>query len=117
MPPVFISIENNPNCPPLAGQVFQPRTPPRPITHIRRERHGLAAWCAITGLDEDFHATPAMACLIEDSGEGSCYLVFGGTWGLRLTEDSAPDWDLVDSSQWGESFLLLAGDDSELRFQ
>ena len=118
MPPVFISIEENPNCTPMAGQVFQPRKPPRPITHVRREQNGVEQWCAVTGLDEDFHFTPAMACLIEDSGEGACYLIFGGTWGLRLkSDDSSRDWDLADPGQSGEPFLLLAADDSELRFQ
>ena len=33
---------------------------------------------------EGRRALPATACLVEDSGEGACYLVVGGEWGLRL---------------------------------
>ena len=57
------------------------------------------------------------ACLVEDSGEGMCYLVVGGEWGLRLKtgEDDGP-WGLDRGGQWGESFLLLAGNAQEVRF-
>jgi hypothetical protein len=37
------------------------------------------------------------------------YLVRGGIWGVRLkaaADDS--QWDLKDSRQWGEPYLLLA---------
>jgi hypothetical protein len=56
-----------------------------------------------------------MACLIEDSGDGACHLVFGGAWGLRL-KTGGPDWNLDDPDQWGETYLLLGGDGSDLRF-
>jgi len=60
---------------------------------------------------------PATACLIEDSGEGACYLVTGGEWGLRLAPaDGIGLWDLRDVSQWGESYLLLGGAGEDLRF-
>ena len=36
---VLIDIPENPNCSEWAGQVFQPRTAPRPVSHVRR-RHG-----------------------------------------------------------------------------
>jgi hypothetical protein len=115
MAAVYIQIDENPNCPSWEGQIFQPLEPPRPVTHVRREREGTPRWCEVTGLDEGSAPTPAMACVIEDSGEGRCWLVFGGAWGLRLRE-SGDAWDLSDPRQWGEAFLLLGGDTADLRF-
>ena len=114
-PPVLIQIDSNPNCPPMDGLVFQPQTPPRPISQVRTVRHGDEIWCNITGVEESGIACPALACLIEDSGDGACYLVFGGAWGLRLNAGDQ-DWDLADPGQWGEAYMLLPGDGSDLRF-
>jgi hypothetical protein len=98
--------------------VFQPRTDPRPVVQVRYERAGVASWCDITGLDEGGELCPAMACLVEDSGEGACYVVFGGAWGLRLQDSASPaPWNVADAAQWGVPFLLLAGNAEDLRFQ
>jgi len=83
-PSVYIQIDENPNCAPLDGQIFQPRAALREVTHVCRERLGEPVWCAVTGMAERGGLCPALAALIEDSGEGSCYLVFRGVWGLRL---------------------------------
>lgn len=104
---VFIQIDENPNCARWDGQVFQPRTPPAEITHVRCEHNGKVAWRAITGLDEDEQTCPAMACLVDDSGDGACYLVFGGSWGLRLTNSE---------EIWGVPYMLLPADGTDLRF-
>ena len=53
----------------------------------------------------------AYAALVDDSGEGSALLVYGGEEGIRLRPlDSPNDWSLDDPGQWGEPFLLLARD-------
>jgi hypothetical protein len=49
-----------------------------------------------------------MACIVDDSGDGSCYLVFGGAWGLRLKHESGT---------WGVPYMLLPGDGADLRFK
>jgi hypothetical protein len=96
--------------------VFQPRTEPAPVVRVLRERQGREVWCDLTGLDAGGRPCPAMACLIDDSGEGGCQLVFGGEWGLRLKQAShGGAWDLDDSEQWGEPFLMLAGDGADLQ--
>ena len=105
--PVLIQVEENPNCDRWDGQVFQPRTAPRAVSDVRVERAGKSVWCAITGLDEG-EPIPAMACVVDDSGDGACWLVFGGTWGLRLTDDAG--------KQWGEPYMLLPADGADLRF-
>ena len=115
---MFIQIPENPNCQTVDGQVFQCRSPSRTVTHIRIEHAGSNEWRAITGLDAGGNPCPATACIIEDSGEGECYLVIGGDWGLRLQGRSVTSkWSLEDLDQWGEPFLLMGGDGSDLRFQ
>ncbi|HTA46326.1 MAG TPA: hypothetical protein VK789_27975 [Bryobacteraceae bacterium] len=108
-PAVLIQIDENPNCAAWDGQVFQPRTPPKEVSQVRVERNGDAAWCEITGLDDGDKRCPAMACLVDDSGDGACLLVFGGSWGLRLNDVSKGD-------TWGVPYMLLPASGADLRF-
>ena len=118
IPSVFIQIDENPNCVPLDGQVFQPRSVPQPVVQVRSTRNGTVDWSDVAGLEADAEVCPAMACLIDDSGEGACYLVFGGAWGLRLRPPgSAKAWDIDAPDQWGEPYLLLPADGQDLRFR
>ena len=114
---VFLQIDPNPNCDPLDGMVFQPRTLPRPVAQLRHERNGVAAWCDVTAVGEGPSWAPAQAVMVDDSGDGACYLVYGGAWGLRLRDSSTPAaWDLAAPAQWGAQYFLLAGDGADLRF-
>jgi len=113
---VFLQIDPNPNCPPLDGMIFQPRGDARPVHQLRYERAGEPVWCDITGVEESGGWTPALACPIDDSGEGACYLVYGGGWGLRLKEPSPSSWDLTAPDQWGATYLLVGGDGADLQF-
>jgi hypothetical protein len=115
--PVLLEIPENPNCEAMDAQVFQCRSAARVVTHILCERAGGMEWCAVTGVGEGGAPRPATACLVEDSGDGACYLVIGGEWGLRLQPSGASGaWDLADSAQWGVPYLLLAGNAAALRF-
>jgi hypothetical protein len=116
--PVFVQIPENPNCPAVDGQIFQCRTAARRVTQVRVEHGDGEVWCEITGIDEAGDPCAATACLIEDSGEGECYLVIGGGWGLRLKRRAAAGgWAMDDQEQWGAAFLILGGDGSDLEFQ
>ena len=106
-PIVLIQVDENPNCEAMDGLVFQPRTPPRPISQVRTLRNGTEVWCDISGVDGHGISSPAMACLIDDSGDGGCHLVFGGAWGLRLKA--------ADGEEWGEAYLLLPSDENAVR--
>jgi hypothetical protein len=118
IPSVFLQIDENPNCANLDGQVFQPRSVPQAIVQVRSTRNGTVDWYDVAGLEADDEVCPAMACLIDDSGDGACYLVFGGAWGLRFRAAQSPNpWDIEDGDQWGEPYLLLPGDGSDLRFR
>lgn len=115
--PVYLSIEENPNCELYDARVFQERSEPRPVTHVLRRRGDKEVWCPLTGLSANTAAGPALARKVDDSGEGTCYLVYGGPWGLRLKDPDCRDpWDLKDPHQWGEAFLLLPADGSDLKF-
>lgn len=114
---VYIQIPENPNCAELDGQIFQCRTAARRVTRVRVEKDCNEVWCDITGIDEAGRPCPATACIIEDSGEGECYLVVGGEWGLRLKQrTSGAAWAFDDPGQWGEAFLILGGDGADLEF-
>ena len=115
--PVLVQTPENPNCEAMDAQVFQCRSAARVVTHVLCERAGRMEWCAVMGVDEGGAVSPATACLVEDSGDGACYLVIGGEWGLRLKlAGDSGDWDLGDTAQWGVPYLLLAGDAAALRF-
>jgi hypothetical protein len=101
--PLLIQIPENPNCTAVDGMVFQ-WSAARVVTHVRQDR----GWCEITGWDDGAVPCEATACIVEDSGDGACYLVVCGEWGLRLRS--------ADGTEWGESYLLLGGDRDDLRF-
>jgi hypothetical protein len=115
--PVLLQIPENPNCEPMDAQVFQCRSAARVVTQVLYERANGMEWCAITGMDDGGVLCPATACLVEDSGDGACYLVVGGVWGLRLKAAGGGVWDVADSTQWGVPYFLLAGDGATLRFE
>jgi hypothetical protein len=104
---IYIEIEDNPNCEAMDGQVFQPRSTPRPVVQVRAERHGEERWFNVTGLDRDWTPCPALGSLIDDSGDGACYLITGGQWGLQLQDNR---------ETWGAPYLMLPGDGSDVRF-
>jgi hypothetical protein len=106
-PPLFIQIDENPNCPAMDGLVFQPKAPARAVKRVRVSRSGVTEWCAITGLTETGSPCAALASPIDDSGDGACYLISGGAWGLRLTSPSGA---------FGEAYLLLGGDGNDVEF-
>src|SRR5438477_976347 len=108
---MFLRFEENPNFGFCDDRVFQERSETREVSHILRQRDGQELWCPVVGINNVGQPQPAMACKVEDSGEGICYLVYGGLWGLRLRHPTCQDeWAFDDEHQWGEPFLLLPGD-------
>ena len=109
---MYLEVESNPNCEGSVFLRFREQGPPRSVLQVRTyDRITTGEWCAITGLQGEMPEGLCEACAqpVEDSGAGIVYLVRGGVWGLRLkaaTEESL--WNLNDSRQWGEPYLLLA---------
>ena len=116
---MFVEIESNPNFEGSYFLRFHEIGPPRPITHVKTyDRLSQGEWCEITGWCDDSEAflCPAYAQMVEDSGAGVSYLIFGGNWGLRLKpEHCGSDWNLYDTGQWGEGYMVIS-DARDLRF-
>ena len=106
---VAIEVPPNPNCATVDLRVFHDVEPPRRVHQLYLEHgSGEPAWYEVTGWTTDGRACPAFAQRVDDSGEGSAFLVYGGDAGLRFRPAaSAQPWRLGEPEQWGEPFLLL----------
>lgn len=107
-----VEVEPNDNTPMMAQQVYKNLDVPFPVSHVRiYEGEPEGVLHAITGWSSAEGGKPvtAYAVHIEDSSEGSAYLVYGGDWGVRLRpagDDAA--WSTADFGQSGETHLVLA---------
>ena len=103
-----VEVNDGGNSPLALDRVFDLLEDPRPVTRVvTADLSGQDAWCQVVGWEED-GPCQAMAALAEDSGDGVILLVFGGSEGIRLKPgDDDAEWDLNDSSQWGEPCLML----------
>src|SRR4029077_8050648 len=75
--PMFLSTDDNPNCGLMEPRVFQERTDPQSVSHVLRRRGEKDVWCAIVAMENEGQPGPALARKVDDSGEGTCYLVYG----------------------------------------
>lgn len=109
---MIIEVESNPNCGTSLYARFKEVGPARQISKVKSfERTPYGEWCWVTGWTDDpeHPCCPAWAQVVEDSGAGLAYLVFGGIWGIRLKPVSVEEeWDLQSPNQWGEPYLSLA---------
>src|SRR5690242_10181650 len=98
---MYLRVEENPNCEAVEGRVFMERgEPPRRVMAVLRQCQEKEVWCSVTALGVDAVEQPAWGRRVEDSGEGTCYLVYGGAWGLRLKDPGCSDpWSLEDPHQ------------------
>jgi len=100
---VDLFIDPNPNCADGCGLRYKAESPPRAVSRVRYYRAAAdAVDCDVVGWSSDGGGMPrpAQAVLVEDSGSGSAWLVYGDDWGLRLTprDGAAP---------FGEPYLLV----------
>ena len=107
-----VDVEPNDNTPMMATQVYKNLGVPFPVSQVRiYEGEPEGRLCAITGWASASggSTTAAYAVQVEDSSEGSAYLVYGGDWGIRLRPaESDEAWSIESSDQWGETHLVLA---------
>ena len=103
-----IEVNENPNCQPSQQFVFSELGPVRPVEAIKTIDRGVELRCDVVGVDGGGKFIQAYAVKIADSGAGYAYLIFGGSWGIRLKSerDGAEPWDLSNSRQWGEPFKI-----------
>ena len=108
---LVIEVEESENSLFGVTRSFQTMEDPGPVSRVRTYGpDGSEGMFEVVGWSEEGPVT-AFAALVDDSGEGSALLLYGGDGGIRLRpEDSPFDWSLEEPSQWGEPFLLLAHD-------
>ena len=111
---MILEVESNDNCETGMFARFKEVRPARPVLQVRLyERNPAGEWFRVTGWRDDRNdpLCQAFAQLVEDSGSGFAYLVYGGMYGLRFKPATSDEpWSLADSTQWGEAYLLLGGD-------
>ncbi len=108
-----VEVHDNPNCAGPGEVIFCEQGAPRPVAAIRAEWRGKDAVCDLTGVDEGGRWVPARACKVEDSGEGTAFLIYGGAWGIRMRPRhfAGESWDLADDRQWGEPHKVYGAED------
>ncbi len=116
---MVVEVESNPNCESSLYARFKDSGPVRRVEQVRTfERRAEGEWCWVTGWTDD-PENPRCAAhgqLVEDSGAGLTYVVFGGLWGIRLKPVGLDeDWNLESRNQWGEPYLALA-DQRDIRY-
>lgn len=106
---LVIEVEESENSLFAVTRSFQTMEDPRPVSRVAAYGpDGAEGMFEVVGWCED-GPVAAFAALVDDSGEGSALLLYGGDEGIRLRpEGSTTDWSLEEPSQWGEPFLLLA---------
>jgi hypothetical protein len=107
-----IEVEANENTPMTAMQVYKNIGEPFRVSQVaiyegmpEATVYEVTGWSSVEG----GLAVAAYAVQVEDSSEGSAYLVYGGDWGIRLrpvTSDQA--WSSDAEDQFGETHLVLA---------
>lgn len=104
---MLLRFEENPHLGFVDDRVFTQESETKIVHSVQLSRGGRDVWCQVEGLNEKGEIIPAQTCKVQDSGEGTCYLVFGGLWGLRLTDPAGHTWH--------DAFLLLPPTGDDLR--
>ena len=115
----YVEVEASDNCPMSANQVYRNLDLPFRVAAVRiYEGEADGRLCAVTGWSSrgDGSATDVYAVRVEDSSEGSAYVVYGGDWGIRLRPPKADgEWSVDNREQWGETHLVLADEGDIVR--
>lgn len=116
---MIVEVESNDNCEASFFARFKEVRQARPVLQVQLyERNPAGEWYWVTGWSDDEHtpACQAYAQLVEDSGSGLAYLIYGGLYGLRFKPINRDEsWSLDSPHQWGEAYLSLASE-RDLRY-
>ena len=114
---IIIEIPPNPNCDAVEMRVFHASGPAQRVTQMHLEHEpGHPAWYDVTGWTAAGAPCLAIVQKIDDSGEGTSFLLYGGDGGLRFRpKGSCSPWSFGDREQWGEPFIIT-NDINELIF-
>ena len=108
---MLIEVVENPNCGGTEQFEYRELGSVRSIKAIRALDRGKEVVLEVVGVTEGPAWEGAKCVKVADSGAGFAFLIFGGSWGLRLKPDwhKAP-WDLSDPKQWGEPFKIYGSE-------
>jgi hypothetical protein len=115
---MFLVVEENPNCA-AEERVLAESGPHKDVLEVEATSpQRKEAWWMVTGVDEGGKFIPAKCVRVDDSADGTAWLVYGGAWGLRMkaTGDSSA-WSLDDKNQWGLPLLVLDSSGSSIKFK
>ena len=116
---MIVEVESSDNCEASFFARFKEAGAPKPVIQVRLyERNPAGEWYSVTGWSDDSEMPlcPAYARLVEDSGSGLAYLVYGGIYGLRFKPIAIEEpWSLESPHQFGETHLSLASE-RDLRY-
>ena len=116
---MYVFVEENPNCGP-EERVFAAHESARRVARVKLTPPSATApqWCDVTAVEENGTFVPASVVRVDDSADGTAWLVHGGTWGLRLRpSELKKEWNLEEKSQWGVPFLVLDSSASSIEFE
>jgi hypothetical protein len=116
---MHLIIDDNPNCS-YEERVFGSSGGIKKVSCIRVEKPGNASpeWWDVMGVNENKEFSPAQAVRVEDSADGTAWLIYGGNWGLRLKKmGTNSPWSLEDAHQWGAPFFVLDSKGASIQFQ
>ncbi len=113
---MYLIIEDNVNCG-TEERVFAEKSKPQEVIAIQTNSpQGLLIWAEIVGVDEGGKFIPAQGVLVDDSGAGSAWLIYGGPWGIRCRTNQ-DEWSLTNKAQWGLPFKVLDSSGEDVRFK
>ncbi|MFN0117086.1 MAG: hypothetical protein ACKVQC_02175 [Elusimicrobiota bacterium] len=114
---MYLIIEENPNCEP-DERVFSESGDKKSVLQIQLNIQGHEPlWYDIISVDKNNQFSPAHAYRIEDSSDGTAWLIFGGAWGIRLkNQEHNDEWSLTNKNQFGYPFLVLESSGKAIRF-
>ena len=116
---MYLIIEENPNCLP-DERVFPNHGEKRAVKRLHLSPPGsdAAVWCDVAAVNAPGTFQQAFAQRVDDSSDGTAWLVFGGEWGLRFKPLTPPTaWSLEEKTQWGAPFLVLDSSGASIEFK
>ena len=105
---MFLEVEANGNVDQSFNMMYRDVTPPREVFCIKYNVNGEELPVQVMGWDAEANAAcSAFAAKVEESGDGTALLIYGGSGGIRMKplEDES-NWDLTVENQWGETHLV-----------
>ena len=105
---MFLEVEPCSNVDKSLGLMYKDISSPREVYCLKYLDDGEERPMQITGWDGDSgKPCPAYACHVEESGDGTALLIFGGSGGIRLKDlENESPWNESATDQWGDTHLV-----------